>query len=80
MKNKIEDIYKPKDLAIIEDDNGGFIIHEVDEEGNHLSNLLEFNPENSNLSKEMSLLVAEYLVHCYKVANVWRSNHPKRMK
>ena len=60
-----EELYRPRELKIVDTDNGGFKIIDVDFNDYELATILEFNPINSDLPKNMTREFAEYLIGYY---------------
>jgi hypothetical protein len=65
-QNKMsEEVYRPRELKVVDIPDGGFKIVDVDSNDYQLATILEFNPLNSDLPISMTKEFAEYLISYY---------------
>lgn len=57
--------YRPNELKVVDTNNGGFEVIDVDLEGYQLAIIFEFNPTNSDLTPERAKEFAEFLIGYY---------------
>jgi hypothetical protein len=60
-----KELYRPNNLKIVDTNEGGFKVVDVDSNDYQLATILEFNPINSDLTIDMAKEFAEYLIGYY---------------
>ena len=64
-KKALGEIYRPRELKIVDNQHGGFKIVDPSIEAYMLATMLEFNPINSDIPLHEAKEFAEYLIGCY---------------